>query len=400
VLNPCTQLVLARQGGDVVAVTTVAPVKGQALRVHTIARDHEPALFDLLRRVADKGRQVTAHLDAAAWQRLVDIGFLVPGGHAPREVWFRCPPRDPPRRLVPRRAAARAPSRSRGLQVNPTLRHQGAVRRPEPRAGAVDSSSPFASAVSWIFVDHPDVPVPSALSAGDDERELFRALIPGAAAPSGLDPGLRRALVKADVLLCPAVAERRRRAFELKRAAAAGRFRRNGHVVVDHLIHPAQLAAVRRYYRELIAEGHVDLGDAQAMSRRYRAHDESLARVIHRGLTPFVAALAGAPMVPSYSFLASYQPGATLPRHRDRPQCAITVSLLIDYRPEPDGPAPWAIKLDTGGRHATAIRLGLGAGLVFRGTELTHWRDRLPDGHHSTSLLLHYVPTGFRGPLT
>jgi hypothetical protein len=399
-LNPCTELVLARQGGEVVAVTTVAPVRGQALRVNMITREREPAVFDLLRRVAEKGGHVTADLDAAAWQRLVDIGFLVPGGHAPRAVWFRCPPRDPPRRLIPRRAAARAPSRSWGLQVNPTLRHQDATRRPEHRAAGVGSPSPFASGISWIFVDHPDAPVASALSAGDDEGGLFRALIPGAAPPSGLDPELRRALVQADVFLCPAVAERRRRAFERKRAAAARRFRRDGHVVVDNLIHPTQLAAVRRYYRELIAEGHVDLADEHAMSRRYRAHDEILARVIHRGLTALVGELAGAQMVPSYSFLASYRPGATLPRHRDRPQCAITVSLLIDYRPEPDGPAPWAIHLKTRGRHSTAIRLGLGAGLFFRGTQLTHWRDRLPDGHHSTSLLLHYVPTGFRGSLT
>ena len=400
VLNPCTELVLARQGGEVVAVTTVAPVKGEALRVNTIARASEPAVFDLLRRVAGKGGQVTADLDAAAWRRLVDIGFLVPAGHAPREVRFRCPPRDPPRRLVPRGAGPRAPSQGRALQVNPTLRHQDEVRRPEHRPDAADAPSPFASAASWVFVDHPDAPVPSALSADDDTRELFRALIPGAAPPSALDPALRRALVQADVLLCPAVAERRRRAFERTRAAAAGRFRRGGHVVVDHLIHPTQLAALRRYYRELIAEGHVDLADEHAMSRRYRAHDEILARVIHRGLTAFVGKLAGAQMVPSYSFLASYRPGATLPPHRDRPQCAITVSLLIDYRPEPDGPAPWAIHLETGGPNATAIRLGLGAGLFFRGTTLTHWRDRLPDGHHSTSLLLHYVPKGFRGPLT
>jgi hypothetical protein len=37
VLNPCMELILARQGGEVVAVTTVAPVKGKALRVNTIA---------------------------------------------------------------------------------------------------------------------------------------------------------------------------------------------------------------------------------------------------------------------------------------------------------------------------------------------------------------------------
>jgi hypothetical protein len=209
-----------------------------------------------------------------------------------------------------------------------------------------------------------------------------------------------RALVKADVLLDPAAAARRRRAFERKRAAAAERFRHDGYVVVDNLIHPTQLAALRRYYRELIAEGHVDLADEHAMSRRYRAHDEILGRVIHRGLTALVDELAGAEMVPSYSFLASYQPGTTLPPHRDRPQCAITVSLLVDYRPEPDGPAPWPIHLDTGGPQATAIHLRLGAGLFFRGIELTHWRDCLPDGHCSTSLLLHYVPKGFRGALT
>src|SRR5439155_112893 len=46
-----------------------------------------------------------------------------------------------------------------------------------------------------------------------------------------------------------------------------------------------------------------------------------------------------------------------------------------------------------------AVFQGIGDGLVYRGPEVPHWRDRLPDGHTSTSIFFHYVAADFAGPL-
>jgi hypothetical protein len=41
--------------------------------------------------------------------------------------------------------------------------------------------------------------------------------------------------------------------------------------------------------------------------------------------------------------------------------------------------------------------LGLGDALLYRGRELVHYRNPLPEGHHSSSIFLHYVRENFTG---
>ncbi len=62
-----------------------------------------------------------------------------------------------------------------------------------------------------------------------------------------------------------------------------------------------------------------------------------------------MSALAGEPYQPSYVYFGSYRPGATLKPHVDRAQCELSISLLLDYTPEPDGASPWPIHLGAPG---------------------------------------------------
>ena len=75
-----------------------------------------------------------------------------------------------------------------------------------------------------------------------------------------------------------------------------------------------------------------------------------------------------------------------------------SISLCLDYWPEPRNETPWPLKLETDSGQV-AIFQGIGDGLLYRGCELPHWRDRLPEGHMSTSIFFHYVPADFAGPL-
>jgi hypothetical protein len=43
------------------------------------------------------------------------------------------------------------------------------------------------------------------------------------------------------------------------------------------------------------------------------------------------------------------------------------------------------------GEGAISLTQGIGEALLFRGRYLTHWRDRLPEGYTSSSILFHYV---------
>jgi hypothetical protein len=380
-LNPRARLHVTRRAGDPIAVTLTAPVRGRPLRVTEVVPAGEPALFDLLVRIASRAGPVDADLDAATWARLVDIGLLVAPGDVSRPVRFHCSPIAPPRDLVPRRAQAMRIPPLRHLRVSPGL---AVVEGTPPQHLAADRA--------WIRVEHVDMPLPSVFSFHPREHDLLRRLVPGGV-PPGLTPDLAASLALAGILVDPEMEEARHTAWTIGLAEASERLRRARYAVLRGLVHPFQLAALRRYYRELVAEGHVGFGDGQ-VPLRYHAHNEPLARMLHASLTGFVSELAGEPFKPSYVYACTYLAGAALEPHRDREQCELSLSLQVDFTPEPEDRIPWPLRVED-----TSISLGLGDALVYRGRELTHARYALPEGQTSTSIFFHYVPQGFAGNL-
>jgi hypothetical protein len=244
--------------------------------------------------------------------------------------------------------------------------------------------------------------VPVVLSVVGRDRALFRSLRAGRPEPPRIAPGIRAALARADVLVDPDDAAHRRDTWARARGEAGAAFQKDRDAVLRGMIPPVTIAALRRYYRDLVAEGHVRFEDEQ-VRLRYWAINEPIARVLHRRLAGLAAEIAGEPLKPSFSYFASYRPGAEVVPHVDRAECVVSVSVLVDYEPEPADRSPWPFWV---GRDDTEDRslgvpayLGLGDGRFFRGTRVTHWRDALPEGHASTSLFFNYVPLDFAGPL-
>jgi len=215
--------------------------------------------------------------------------------------------------------------------------------------------------------------------------------------PSILPSAIRNRLLQAGILTSEKRDARllRERQNGIERSAAA--FQRSRYVPLTGLIHPFQIAALRRYYRYLIRTGAISLGDSQS-PRRYVAYNEPVARFFHQQITHTLSAIAGEPLKPSYVYLASYLSGAELQKHTDREQCEFSVTLCLDFSPEPVRETPWPIRLDTPGGQVTVYQ-ALGDGLAYRGTQLPHYRDALPDGQTSTSIFFHYVRANFSGSL-
>lgn len=227
----------------------------------------------------------------------------------------------------------------------------------------------------------------------DDAAAAVKTLEPGRAPRGRIDPPLRAALHAASILVRPDFEATRRAAWRRSAAAAARAFRRRGYAVLPPLLPPPFVAALAGYARGLIS-AETPMGDPQC-ALRYAFHNDRMARFVHHQLVHAVAAVAGEPLKPSYVYLASYRPGAVLPRHRDRAQCEVSVSFLIDFTA---GAPPWPLRLDTADG-PVAVEQQPGDALLYRGCELPHWREALPAGCTSTSLFLHYVPVAFAGIL-
>lgn len=222
-------------------------------------------------------------------------------------------------------------------------------------------------------------------------------LSPGAPPPPDLEPELARSLRGAGVLISGSALARADAEAAARLDAARAAFAAHGHVNVDGLVPPRVVGALGDYYRRLFAAGGHALGDEQC-ELRYGIHDEPVARYVHHQLARAIEHIAAEPVIASYAYVAGYRAGAALPRHVDRAQCELSVTLLVDFTPELEGASPWPLYLDVAGARV-AVHQRVGDGLLYRGRVQPHWRAALADGCASTSMLLHYVRRDFTGSL-
>ena len=310
---------------------------------------------------------------------------------------FYCLLDELPWHLVPQYARAALGARQGAplyLNANCALCRDGSL--PEEIAAQGDLLSRFAlqGTIAWLR-DRSGAMLPFWL--GSRLEQVVCGLRPGEPVPDSVPERDRRLLWAAGILRSePGNNERELRYEEMVRNGALS-FREKGYAPLGSLIHPFHVAALRRYYRYQIRSGAIALGDDQCRLR-YSAYKEPVARFFHRALAPTLSAVAGEALKPSYVFMASYVAGAELTKHTDRAQCEFSVTLCLDFSPEPALATPWPIRLATP-RGEVAVYQALGDGLAYRGTQLPHFREGLGAGQTSTSLFFHYVPAGFEGSL-
>jgi len=93
----------------------------------------------------------------------------------------------------------------------------------------------------------------------------------------------------------------------------------------------------------------------------------------------------GLKLLPCYSYLRIYGPGAVLPKHLDRPSCEISTSLALGF----EAPALWPLCVEADGTDKS-LPLAPGDMLVYRGADVPHWRDVF-QGDWWVQTFLHYV---------
>jgi hypothetical protein len=248
--------------------------------------------------------------------------------------------------------------------------------------------------VVWVADPATDALQPFWL--GPEFEELLADFRPGEPMSRDLPAATQATLAGAGILVArDHVARRRKRWAET--AAHCSRLFRKGYTPIAGLIHPYHLGALRRYVRHLIRNKQVDLGDGQS-PLRYGIHNEGALHFFHHQLTSALSDIAGEMLKPSYAYTASYLAGSELAKHTDRLQCEFTISLCLDFAPEPELETPWPLHLETPEGSATVFQ-GIGDALFFRGRQVPHYRKRFERGTTSTSVFFHYVSKGFEGKL-
>ena len=174
------------------------------------------------------------------------------------------------------------------------------------------------------------------------------------------------------------------------------------HACLSFLLNPIHLKTFQKYSQRLLEEGWLDPPRDDIRLRMTR-HNDPIATFFHRQMGAYISNFMGTRYHPSFSFLAIHREGSRFKKHRDRSQCDLVCSLLVDYSPETKIQDAWPLFLrvrnHTGRYQEKAVRLRIGEALAFRGHTVTHYRPPLPPNHASSHVLFCFVPAEFAGSL-
>ena len=85
-------------------------------------------------------------------------------------------------------------------------------------------------------------------------------------------------------------------------------------------------------------------------------------------------------LLPTYSYWRMYTHGADLAKHKDRPSCEVSVTVMIG-----SCGTKWPIFMDK-----DSIEMNPGDAVIYLGCELDHWREEFK-GDWQAQCFLHYV---------
>jgi hypothetical protein len=170
----------------------------------------------------------------------------------------------------------------------------------------------------------------------------------------------------------------------LKNFSLEGIFRHQRYVYVPALIPPGAVGTLYQYALSAARTGGASLNDQQVPNTPACYGDPVMERLL-AALRPTIESAIGLELYPTYSYFRVYKSGDILPKHKDRPACEISVTVSLGY----DAETTWPIWLQSGDSEVE-IALEPGDALLYRGTEVTHWRSAF-EGRCAAQVFLHYV---------
>jgi hypothetical protein len=334
--------------------------------------------------------------------QLLEMGIVVPKDEIPDEVHFHCSLDQPPLELIPTKHRRLRPTSTDTSEfvVNPGVHVQIGAEPPEDLAERVPFCDQFQQSAPIVWVEDPATKVLAPYWLRPRFIEMIQRLVEGRTSPADLPPEVSERLTYVGVLLPKDHDEFQIKERQKSCAQSLTQLKAEQYTVVRNIIRPLQLAALRSYFRLLDQKGYLVKEPSRGSQsiNRYIWHNEGIARFVHHQITKLVNQVVPEPVKPSYTYLSTYKSGAILPRHTDREQCAWNLSLLIDTNPEMELSDSWPIYLEVE-KEVKAVQLEMGDGVLYRGTEIPHWRDALADGHTVTLIFCHFVPVDFKESL-
>lgn len=161
-------------------------------------------------------------------------------------------------------------------------------------------------------------------------------------------------------------------------------FRQSMYTVLRQVVSPqgTQLMTGYALLQQHMPAYYTPEDEFRAANGRYA---DAMSETLLLEVQPVMERATGLKLLPCYSFLRIYGPGAVLPKHTDRPSCEISASMALGFR----APSLWPICVHADGQDKS-IGLAPGDMLIYRGADVPHWREPF-QGDWWAQVFLHYV---------
>ena len=165
-------------------------------------------------------------------------------------------------------------------------------------------------------------------------------------------------------------------------------FQTAGYKKVDGLVDEKTIKTVSQYFENKINRGEwavkSEIKPEEASKLGYYA--DPLIEVLLEQCRPAMEQHTGLSLEPTYSFSRVYQGGEELTPHTDRPSCEVSATINVACTGD-----VWPIWMQYEDKDPVKCMLEPGDAVIYRGSEVTHWRRKLPKGQINVQFMLHYV---------
>ena len=124
--------------------------------------------------------------------------------------------------------------------------------------------------------------------------------------------------------------------------------------------------------------------DSQAMGE-YSRYGDLIFETLLLGKRKELSEITQINLVPQYSYYRLYTEGSELVKHNDRISCEISVSLCLGYNSHYN----WPLYFEDKDGKEISVYLEPGDMVIYKGSELTHWRNPFKGENHA-QVFLHY----------
>lgn len=161
-------------------------------------------------------------------------------------------------------------------------------------------------------------------------------------------------------------------------------FETNSCIFVKGFIDPQGIATISRYM-EFSLQQNAFKGDDDSTSRYAKYADPLIETVLQNSLS-YMEEITGKALYPTYSYARVYVQGDELKPHVDREACQISVTVHVATKGD-----SWPIWMKVPGKEPVSFVLEPGDAVVYKGCEVTHWREKAVNTEVNAQFMLHYV---------